>query len=111
MDLLNLFPDGLSELERQLRLYVAGAHPRQEAIAGLLERPDYPALLLAALERYRAAPERHWQVLTFEAPGDCQDRFEPGIERFGTLSRLLRHALTLPSTPWESLNLAFKGRQ
>ena len=103
VDLLNMFPGGLDELERQLTLYLNDAHPRQNAIATLLERPDYPSLLLAALKLYRQNPTTHWKVSTFATPKGCEERFEPGIERFGSPSRLLQYSLTLPPTPWKSL--------
>ncbi len=101
--LLEMFPDGLDRLEDQLELYVAGNHPRQAAIADLIERPEYPAELLDAVRLYRQDPETHWMVTTFATPDGCNDLFDFGIDRYGTLGRLLRYAHTLPRSPWASL--------
>ena len=101
--LLHMFPDGLDELERQLQEYLSGVHPRQEAVATLLERPDYPERLLEALKLYRADPENHWRITTYDTPEGCEELLEFGLERFGTLGRLLNYTLTLPPSPWASL--------
>lgn len=101
--LLQMFPDGISELESQLEQYVAGEHPRQSAIATLLERQEYPAELLGALKLYKENPQTHWKVTTFETPGGCEELLEEGLERYGTLGRLLNYSLTLPPSPWASL--------
>ena len=80
-----------------------GAHPEQEALEALLEREDYPERLLEALERYREDPNAHWEVITYETPSGCEARFDDGIERFGSIGRLLGYAATLPRTPLASL--------
>ena len=109
--LLHMFPDGIDALEEQLELYVAGDHPRQEAIEKLIERPSYPKELLEALQLYKANPEQHWQLYTFDTPEGCDELFEFGVERFGTLGRLLNYACTLPATPWESFKKRFLSRE
>lgn len=101
--LLHLIPGGLDALEEQLQALLDGRHPRQAALEAMQERPDYPERLLAAVRRYRADPRRHWQVLTYEVPADCRDRMEEGVERFGTIGRLMRHAASLPRTPLDSV--------
>lgn len=103
--LLRMFPDGLEDLETQLGKLMAGTHPRQKAIMSTVEREDWPQLLLAALRRYRANPEVEWEVMTFEAPGDCQPLLREGLEKYGSPGRLLRYASTLPKTPGESVQL------
>ena len=100
--LLRMFPDGIDELENQLMQYVAGEHPRQAAIATLLERPEYPAELLEALQLYKEDPDTHWKVTTFETPEGCEDLLEVGLDRYGTIGRLLNYSLSLPATPWDS---------
>ena len=108
--LLHMFPGAIEELEDQLELYVAGDHPRQASIAELLERPDYPEQLLKALKLYLEDPVTNWQIITYETPDGCEDLFEFGLDRFGTLGRLLKYALTLPRTPWESFVKAMRFR-
>jgi hypothetical protein len=100
--LLHMFPDGINELERHLQDYADGKHPRQEAIAAVLEQPDYPERLLQALQLYKSDPKKHWRVKTYDPPEGCEELLEFGLERYGTLGRLLNHAVTLPVSPWAS---------
>ena len=46
LQLLQMFADGLDELERQVEAMVAGTHPRQRTIGAIVEDPDYHARLL-----------------------------------------------------------------
>ena len=108
--LLHMFPGGIEELVSQLGQYVAGEHPRQESIAELLELPDYPERLLAAVKLYIEDPVSNWKIITYETPDGCEELFEFGIDRFGSLARLLKYALTLPRSPWESLRRAIGFR-
>ena len=77
-------------------LWVAGEHPRQAAIEKLIERQSYPQELLDALQLYKADPEKYWQLYTFDTPEGCDELFDFGVERFGTIGRLLNYACTLP---------------
>ena len=108
VELLETYPGALDELERQLKLLTEGSHPEQEALEALLEREDYPKRLLEALERYRENPIEQWQVITYATPEGCEERFDDGIERFGSIGRLLGHATTLPRTPLVSLTRWFR---
>lgn len=107
--LLGMFEDGLEALRHQLEQLVAGTHPRQAAIEALVERPDYHRALLAALERFERDPDEHWRVDTVDAPRGCEERFEWGVERFGTPGRLFAYGRTLPPTPWASLRAWVRG--
>ena len=64
--------------------------------------------LLPALRKYREDPHTHWEVTTYETPDGCEELFDFGIARYGTLGRLLTYALSLPRSPWESLVRAVK---
>lgn len=109
--LLHMFPNGIEALEEQLQLYVDGKHPRQSAIQHLIERQSYPQELLEALQLYKADPEKYWEIYTFETPEGCDELFEFGVERFGTLGRLLNYACTLPPSPWESFHQRFLSKE
>ena len=54
--LLRAFPDGLDEIERQAAQLVAGTHPRQRALASLIEDGSYHARLPAEIAAFRADP-------------------------------------------------------
>lgn len=101
--LLLMFEDGLPELRAQLQQLIAGTHPRQEAIEQILERPDYPAALLEALDRFEADPQANWEVSTVDAPEACSELFEWGIENFGTPGRLFAFCRQQPASFWEAL--------
>jgi len=101
--LLFMWPEGLAPLREQLQQVIAGTHPRQQRIEALLERPDYPEALLAALDRYEADPDRNWRCDTVPAPEGCDELFDWGIETFGSPGRLFAYARTLPQTPLASL--------
>ncbi len=108
--LLYMFEDGLGELRRQLEQLVAGTHPRQAAIEAILERDDYPELLLAALDRFEADPVTHWEIRTQPVPEGCGPRFYWGIETFGTPGRLFAYCRALPETPLASARAWARGQ-
>ena len=56
LQLLQMFPDGLEEFERQVAAMVAGSHPRQRSIGAIVEDPGYHARLLDYVRRYREDP-------------------------------------------------------
>jgi hypothetical protein len=56
LQLLQAFPDGLDELERQVAAMVAGTHPRRRTIGAIVEDPGYHARLLDYVRRYRSDP-------------------------------------------------------
>ena len=108
--LLLMFDDGLDALRRQLVQLCAGEHPRQAAIDAILERPDYHARLLEALDRFEAEPVAGWRVDTYEAPEGCGELYEWGIESFGSPGRLFAYSRTLPPTPSATLRAWLRGQ-
>lgn len=56
LQLLQMFPDGLAEFERQVERMVDGTHPRAKTIGAIVEEPGYHERLLAYIRRYRANP-------------------------------------------------------
>ncbi len=107
--LLQMFDGGLASLREQLVAVQQGTHPRQATIESLVENPDYPAQLLAALDRFEADPETHWRVDTLPAPQGCEARFDWGIETFGTPGRLFAYSCGLPPTAGASLRAWIRG--
>src|SRR5262245_15817457 len=57
LQLIQMFPDGLAELERQAAEMVAGTHPRAGTIGAIVEDPAYHARLLDYVRRFRQDPK------------------------------------------------------
>ena len=57
LQIIQMFPNGLAELERQVEAMVAGTHPRHRTIGAIVEDPGYHARLLEYVRRFRRDPE------------------------------------------------------
>lgn len=96
LQLIQMFPEGLEELERQVDAMVAGTHPRRRTIAAIVEDPDYHRRLLDYVRRFRAdpltaPPVREEQTLR-------RDRAFAAAERqFATLPGYVEYCLRLPA--------------
>ena len=96
LQLLELFPDGLDELEAQVAAMVAGTHPRSGTIGAIVEDPGYHARLLDYIRRYRRDPQtpplvRQEQTLR----GD--PTFAAAERTFATLPGFLAYCRRLPT--------------
>jgi hypothetical protein len=112
LQLLQMFPDGLEEFERQVEQMVAGTHPRARTIAAIVEEPDYHARLLDYVRSYRRDPRtpppvRQAQTLRDDPVFAAAERTFatlPGFvaycnhlpDRFGPLLRRLRRLDRFP---------------
>jgi hypothetical protein len=56
LQLIQMFPDGLEDFERQVQAMVDGTHPRHATIGAIVEDPEYHARLLDYVRRFRADP-------------------------------------------------------
>ena len=96
LELLQMFPDGLSELEHQLEQMLAGTHPRAAAIGAIVEEPEYHGQLLGYVRRFQKDP-------TTPAPlrsnVSASERFLRLERTFGSLRTAMRYCCRLPSTP------------
>lgn len=101
--LLEMFEDGLDELEMQTRQMLDGTHPRAVTIGAIVEDPEYHQRLLGYIERFRK--DRGTPELRRRA-GQARDSrdFVLAEETFGTLPGAMRYMLRLPS----SLSGAFR---
>ncbi|MBS1118576.1 MAG: hypothetical protein H6Q90_804 [Deltaproteobacteria bacterium] len=95
LQLLQMFDDGLEDLERQTGEMVAGTHPRRQTIAATIEDPDYHRRLHAFVVAFRSNPGA--------APPIREDgglRANPEFRRaeaqFHTLPAFARYAARLP---------------
>jgi len=96
LQLMEMFPGGLEELERQVAAMVAGTHPRQRTISAIVEDPDYHARLLGYVRRYRAdrtalPPVRQQGALRSDPAAAAAER------TFATLPGFLRYCRRLPT--------------
>lgn len=100
LQLLDMFDDGLTELERQLGQMLAGAHPRGKAIGAIVEEADYHARLLEFVVRWRADPSTPPLLRSNVA---SSARFRELEALFGTLTSAMRYFCDLPTTPLGAL--------
>lgn len=95
LQLLQMFPDGLDELERQVAEMVAGTHPRHRTIGAIVEDPGYHARLLAYVRRYRLDPETPPLVRAEQTLRD-DPAFAAAERTFATLPGFIDYCNRLP---------------
>lgn len=95
LQLLEAFPGGLEQFERELEAMVAGSHPRARTIAAVVEDPGYHARLLDYVRRYRLDPRTPPLVRTQETlrSDPC---FAAAERQFATLPGFLEYSCNLP---------------
>jgi hypothetical protein len=94
VQLLQCFPEGLDELERQLERMIAGTHPRQRTIGAIVEDAGYHRRLLDWVRSYRADPESIPPVREQALRAD--PHFAAAERAFATLPGYLAYSATLP---------------
>lgn len=106
LQLLEMFDDGLEQLETQVEQMVAGTHPRAASIGAIVEEPGYHARLLAYVRAYRADPA---VLPPVRSNVEESAHFRQLEETFGTLPGAMAYFLTLPSSVpgavWHLLNV------
>jgi len=95
LQLIQMFPDGLEDFERQVQAMVDGTHPRHATIGAIVEDPDYHARLLDYVRRFRSDPTapppvRQEQTLRNDP------HFSAAERTFATLPGFIRYCHTLP---------------
>src|SRR5262249_34554647 len=96
LQLLQVFPDGVAELERQLEAMIDGTHPSHRTIGAIVEDPAYHARLLDYVRRYRrdpATPPPVRQPQTLRA----DPRFVAAERTFATLPGFVDYCASLPA--------------
>lgn len=96
VQLLGMFPDGLEQLERQLRQVIAGTHPRTTSIGAIVEHPEYHRQLLAYVEGYRRDP-RSVEMVRADAGLRLDPEFRLAEAQFSAMDDFLRYAVLLPT--------------
>jgi len=96
LQLIQMFPDGLENFERQVQAMVDGTHPRHATIGAIVEDPEYHARLLDYVRRFRADPNtpppvRQEQTLRNDP------HFAAAERTFATLPGFIGYCHTLPT--------------
>jgi hypothetical protein len=95
LQLLQMFPDGLEEFERQVQQMVDGTHPRAKTIGAIVEEDGYHERLLAYIRRYRANPETPPIVRSEQTLRD-DPAFAAAERTFATLPGFIAYCNALP---------------
>jgi len=109
VQLLDMFEDGVDELERQLDEMLAGRHPRQKTIGAIVEDPGYHRRLREYLRAWRREPGSA-ELLRDHAEAREDPYFVLAERTFGTLDSAMRYALRLPRDPGGALEHARRLR-
>jgi hypothetical protein len=96
LQLIQMFPDGLEDFERQVQAMVDGRHPRQATIGAIVEDPDYHARLLDYVRRFRADPNAPPPVRD-QAALRADPHFAAAERTFATLPGFIGYCHTLPT--------------
>jgi hypothetical protein len=96
LQLLEMFPDGLDQLEHQVEQMVAGTHPRAATIGAIIEDPGYHERLLDYVREFRrdrgaAPPVRQEQTLRDDPVFAAAER------TFATLPGFIGYCNQLPT--------------
>ena len=95
LQLLEMFEDGLDELERQALAMVEGTHPRAATISAIVEDPGYHARLLGFVRAFRR--DRGTPPLLRQHDEAREDPSFVRAERtFGELPSAMRYMARLP---------------
>jgi hypothetical protein len=96
LQLIQMFPDGLEDFERQVEAMVAGSHPRHRSIGAIVEDPDYHRRLLDYVRRFRADPETAPPVRA-EQTLRRDPAFAAAERQFATLPGFIEYCNRLPN--------------
>ncbi len=96
LQLMEVFPNGLEDLEQQVLSMVEGTHPRRQTIGAIVEDPEYHSRLLDYVRRYRADPDAAPPVRQ-EQSLRVDERFRRAEQTFATLPGFLRYCGALPT--------------
>lgn len=96
LQLIQMFPDGLEDFERQVQAMVDGTHPRHRTIGAIVEDDDYHARLLDYVRRYRRDPHTPPPVRE-EQTLRSDPSFAAAERTFATLPGFIAYCHTLPT--------------
>jgi len=99
LQLLEMFEDGLDEIERQTEQMVKGTHKAQKSIGSIVEDPEYHARLLELIRRYRKDPLTKPLI---RRAGEMRSNpyFILAECMYGTMPSAMRYMNRLPDSFW-----------
>jgi hypothetical protein len=95
LQVLDMFEDGLDEIERQTAAMLDGTHPRAQTIGAIVEDPEYHARLLDYIRRYRQDPFTPELRRRADQVRNNPD-FVLAEETFGAMPSAMRYMARLP---------------
>jgi hypothetical protein len=95
LQLIQMFPDGLEDFERQVEAMVSGTHPRHHTIQAIVEDPDYHRRLLDYVRRFRQDPATPPPVREEQTLRD-DPVFAAAERTFATLPGFIEYCNELP---------------
>jgi hypothetical protein len=96
LQILDMFEDGIDEIEAQTAAMLDGTHPRAKTIGAIVEDPDYHARLLTYIRNYRRDPKTpELRRRADQARGSKE--FVLAEETFGSLPPAMRYMKRLPT--------------
>jgi hypothetical protein len=98
--LLEGFPGGVEEMERQAEQIRAGTHPHQRALASLIEDGAYHARLAEEVRAFRADPLQPARPIPAGLVDDPDLML--AMDQFKDLRGYARYASRLPVGPWDA---------
>jgi hypothetical protein len=98
LQILDMFADGVEELEAQTAAMIDGTHPRAKTIGAIVEDPEYHARLLTYLRNYRRDPQTP-ELRRRADEARSVKSFVLAEETFGALPQAMRYMARLPKGP------------
>jgi hypothetical protein len=105
LQLIQMFPDGLEDFQRQVEAMVDGTHPRARTIGAIVEDPGYHVRLLEYVRRFRVDPDTPPPVRV-EQTLRADPAFAAAERQFATLPGFIEYCNRLPTdlpTLWRRL--------
>jgi len=96
LQLIQMFPDGLEDFERQVQAMVDGTHPRHQTIGAIVEDDGYHVRLLDYVRRFRADPHTPPPVRE-EQTLRSDPHFAAAERTFATLPGFIGYCHVLPT--------------
>jgi hypothetical protein len=96
LQLIQMFPDGLEDFERQVQAMVDGTHPRHQTIDAIVEDDGYHVRLLDYVRRFRADPHTPPPVRE-EQTLRSDPHFAAAERTFATLPGFIQYCNRLPT--------------